>query len=85
MNQRVPVDYEHTSEVLPENVAQEGVPAVAWIVDLDDRGPEGLWACFEWVDAKAVQYVRERRYLYVSPAVVFNAIDKASGQRIGRG
>lgn len=82
-NRRVPVDYEHTSEVLPENVAQEGVPAVAWIVDLDDRGPEGLWACFEWVDAKAVQYVRERRYLYVSPAVVFNAIDKASGQRIG--
>lgn len=83
VNQRVPVDYEHTSEVLPENVAQEGVPAVAWIVDLDDRGAEGLWACFEWVDAKAVQYVRERRYLYVSPAVVFNAIDKASGQRIG--
>ena len=82
-NRRVPVDYEHTSEVLPENVAQEGVPAVAWIVDLEDRGAEGLWACFEWVDAKAVQYVRERRYLYVSPAVVFDAIDKASGQHIG--
>ena len=82
-NQRVPVDYEHTSEVLPENVAQEGVPAVAWIVDLDDRGADGLWALFEWVDAKAVQYVRDRRYLYVSPAVVFDARDKATGARIG--
>ena len=82
-NQRVPVDYEHTSEVLPENVAQEGVPAVAWIVDLEHRGANGLWALFEWVDAKAVQYVRDRRYLYVSPAVVFDAIDKATGQRIG--
>lgn len=83
VNQRVPVDYEHTSEVLPENVAQEGVPAVAWVVDLEHRGANGLWALFEWVDAKAVQYVRDRRYLYVSPAVVFDALDKVTNQRIG--
>lgn len=82
-NRRVPVDYEHTSEVLPENVAQEGVPAVAWIVDIDDRGDAGLWAAFEWVDPRAVEYVRTRRYLYVSPAVIFDATDKVTGQKIG--
>jgi phage I-like protein len=82
-NGRVPVDYEHTSEMLPENVAQEGVPAVAWIVALEDRGTAGLWAAFEWVDQQAVEYVRARRYLYVSPAVNFDAIDRASGAEVG--
>ena len=82
-NGRVPVDYEHTSEVLPENVAQEGVPAVAWIVALEDRGDRGLWAAFEWCDAQAVEYVRARRYLYVSPAVQFTAIDRETGAEIG--
>lgn len=82
-NQRVPVDYEHTSETLPQGTATDGVPAVAWIVDLDDRGEAGLWAAFEWVDSRAVEHVRAKRYLYVSPAVRFNARDKQSGQRIG--
>ena len=82
-NGRVPVDYEHTSEMLPENAAQEGVPAVAWITALNDRGADGLWAAFEWVDPQAVEYVRTRRYLYVSPAVQFTAIDRASGAEIG--
>lgn len=82
-NGRVPVDYEHTSEVLPENAAQEGVPAVAWVVALDDRGPEGLWGAFEWVDAQAVEYVRAKRYLYLSPAVRFDATHRESGESIG--
>lgn len=82
-NRRAPVDYEHLSEVLPENAAQEGVPAVAWIVALEDRGVDGLWAAFEWVDPQAVEYVRSKRYLYVSPAVSFSATDKVSGADIG--
>lgn len=82
-NRRAPVDYEHLSEVLPENAAQEGVPAVAWVVALEDRGAEGLWAAFEWVDPQAVEYVRSKRYLYVSPAVSFSATDKVSGADIG--
>ena len=82
-NRRVPVDYEHTSELLPANTAQQGVPAVAWITAVEDRGEAGLWAAFEWVDAQAVEYVRARRYLYVSPAVNFDAIDKVTGGRIG--
>lgn len=83
LNGRVPVDYEHTSEVLPDNAAQEGVPAVAWVVALDDRGPEGLWAAFEWVDPQAVEYVRAKRYLFLSPAVHFDATHRESGEKIG--
>jgi len=81
-NKRVPVDYEHLSEVLPENAAQEGVPAVAWIVALEARGTE-LWGAFEWVDAQAVGYVRAKKYLYLSPSVVFGATDRVTGDEIG--
>ncbi len=58
---RVPVDYEHTSEALPENAAQEGVPAVAWIVAVEDRDGD-VWGCFEWVSPRAVEYVRAGQY-----------------------
>lgn len=81
-NKRIPVDYEHLSEVLPENAAQEGVPAVAWIVALEARGTQ-LWGAFEWVDAQAVGYVRDRKYLYLSPSVVFDATDRVTGDEIG--
>lgn len=81
-NKRIPVDYEHLSEVLPENAAQEGVPAVAWIVALEARGTE-LWGAFEWVDAQAVGYVRDKKYLYLSPSVVFGATDRVTGDEIG--
>jgi hypothetical protein len=81
-NRRIPVDYEHLSEVLPKNAAQEGVPAVAWIVALEARGDE-LWAAFEWVDAQAVEYVRAKKYLYLSPSAIFDAVDRVTGQRCG--
>lgn len=79
---RVPVDYEHTSEALPENAAQEGVPAVAWIVAVEDRDGD-VWGCFEWVSPRAVEYVRAGQYRYVSPAVNFAARDKVTGQPCG--
>ena len=82
-NQHVQVDFEHASELHPENVATEGVPALAWVVDLDDRGADGLWGLFEWVDPRAVEYVRANQYRYVSPAVQFGATDKVSGRPIG--
>jgi phage I-like protein len=82
-NQHVQVDFEHASELHPENVATEGVPALAWVVDLDDRGDAGLWGLFEWVDPRAVEYVRANQYRYVSPAVQFGAIDKVTGKPIG--
>lgn len=82
-NRRVPVDYEHTSEAMPDSVAQHGVPALAWITDLDDRGDGTLWATFEWVDPAAVEHVRAKRYLYLSPAIQFGARDKETGAPIG--
>jgi phage I-like protein/2'-5' RNA ligase len=82
-NRRVPLDYEHTSEVMPDSVAQHGVPALAWITDLDDRGDGTMWATFEWVDPVAVEHVRAKRYLYLSPAIQFGARDKETGRPIG--
>lgn len=81
-NGRVPVDYEHLSELVPDGAALTGVPAVAWITALEDRGGD-LWAAFEWVDARAVEMVRARQYLFVSPAVNFSARDKVTGEPCG--
>lgn len=82
-NRAVPVDYEHASERHPENVGQKGVPALAWIIDIEDRGEDGLWAHFDWKDPEAVEHVRAERYRYLSPAVNFQARDKETGRAIG--
>lgn len=82
-NRRVQVDFEHASEMHPENVATEGVPALAWVVDIEERADGTLWGLFEWVAAKAVEYVRSGMYRYLSPAVQFAARDKVSGEPIG--
>ena len=83
MNRMVPVDYEHLSERVPESAARDGVPAPAWIVGLENRGADGLWADFEWVDDKAVEYVRSGKYRFVSPAIVFGAKHRETGKPIG--
>jgi hypothetical protein len=83
-NGEVPLDYEHTSERLPENVAVVGVPAPGWITKVEIRnGGRELWALFKWVDADAVRYVREARYKYVSPAINFKSRDKVTGRPAG--
>ncbi len=82
-NRCVALDYEHTSETLPDSVAQHGVPALAWITDLEDRGDGTLWGTFEWVDPVAVEHVRAKRYRYLSPAIQFGAVDKETGKPIG--
>ena len=82
-NRCVALDYEHTSETLPDSVAQHGVPALAWITDLEDRGDGTLWGTFEWVDPAAVEHVRAKRYRYLSPAIQFGAVDKETGKPIG--
>lgn len=82
-NGEVPVDFEHTSETLPPGTALHGIPAPAWIVDLDDRGKAGLWGLFDWKDPAAVEHVRAGRIKYVSPAVNFSSVHKVTGQDIG--
>ena len=83
-NREIPLDYEHSSERLPDNVATHGVPAPGWVTRLEVRnGGSELWALFKWVSADAVRYVRTGQYRYVSPAVNFRARDKASGKPAG--
>lgn len=82
-NREVPLDYEHTSERLPESAAVSGVPAPGWVTRVEVRNGSELWALFKWVSADAVRYVRTGQYKYVSPAVNFHARDKASGKPVG--
>ena len=83
-NKRVPIDYEHASEMpTAPGVMQNGAPAVGWVVHLESRGEAGLYANVDWVDPQAVERIRMGQYAYCSPAVVFGAIDPASGEAIG--
>lgn len=82
-NRMVPVDYEHATEALGDSVFQDGAPAVGWIVDLDNRGADGLWGKVEWIDPTAVDHVRQGRYRYFSPAVSFNAVSRETGKGQG--
>lgn len=82
-NRRVPVDYEHATEMVDDSVFQHGAPAVGWIVELDNRGAAGLYGKVEWVDAKALDYIRSGQYRFFSPAVAFNAIDPVTGKSQG--
>jgi len=82
-NRRVPVDYEHATEIVDGSVMQRGAPAVGWIVELQSRGAEGLWGRVEWVSPEAVSQVRSGQYRYFSPAVVFEATHPETGEDIG--
>lgn len=83
-NKRIPIDFEHASEAeaTAGSIPVDGAPAQGWIVDLDNRGPGGLWALVEWGD-KAREYIRSGAYRYISPAVRFNSKDRVTGQTVG--
>jgi hypothetical protein len=83
-NGEIPLDYEHTSERLPENAALVGVPAPGWVTKVEVRnGGRELWALFKWASADAVRYVRDGQYKYVSPAINFKSRDKVTGKPAG--
>lgn len=83
-NRAVPIDFEHASEAdaTSGSVPVLGAPAVGWIVDLDNRGEAGLWACVEW-GARAAEYIKSGAYRYISPAVRFASRDRVTGKTIG--
>jgi len=83
-NQKIPIDFEHASEQDPTagTIPTEGAPAQAWIHDLDDRGPAGLWGLVEFLEP-ARTYVKTGKYKYFSPAIRFGAKDRVTGQPIG--
>lgn len=81
-NRHVPVDFEHATELATPSVMQGGAPATGWICELDNRGQGGLWGFVQWLEP-GLTYIREGRYKYFSPAVIFDAIDPVSGADIG--
>lgn len=62
------VDYEHASE----HRAPHGLdaPAAGWIDRLEVRGAGSIWGHVEWT-AKALQYIAEKAYRFISPVFTF--------------
>lgn len=83
-NRRIPIDFEHVSEMDPREgtVPEKGAPAQGWMIDLDNRGEAGLWALADWKEP-ARSYIREGKYMFFSPTIRFNARDPQSGTRRG--
>lgn len=81
-NRHLPVDFEHGSEKENADLYVHGAPATGFIVDLDNRGQDGLWGLVEWLEP-GLGYVRAGRYRYFSPAITFDAHDPESGEQIG--
>jgi phage I-like protein len=83
-NRRIPFDFEHASEMDPREgtIPTAGAPAQGWAIDLDNRGELGLFALVEWKEP-ARTYIREGKYLFVSPTIRFNPTEPKSGQRKG--
>jgi hypothetical protein len=82
-NKRVPVDFEHASELRGSDgtIPVLGAPAQGWITAVDQRA-DGLWGLIEWNDL-AKQYIEGKNYRYLSPAIRFGCKDAHSGQNIG--
>jgi phage I-like protein len=62
------VDYEH------QTLRGAEAPAAGWIKRLINKGKGGLWAAVEWTP-RAVEYLKNREYRYLSPVFVKRARD----------
>lgn len=83
-NRRVPLDFEHASEMDASSgdIPTRGAPAQGWITQLAVRDDGNLWAFTEFGDL-ASEYIRKGQYRYISPAIVFGARDPVTGEKIG--
>lgn len=59
------IDYEHQT-----HLSEGEAPAAGWVKDLE-AGREGIWGRVDWTD-KAQNYLAEREYRYLSPAILVN-------------
>ena len=80
----IPWDFEHASEQDPTSgsIPVNGSPAQGWVHDLVNRGAAGLWALVEWGD-QAKEYIKSGKYLFCSPAIVFQSKDRRTGAPVG--
>lgn len=63
------IDYEH--QTLYGNEA----PAAGWIIQLVNKGKDGLWAIIEWTK-RAQQYFENKEYRYLSPVLLASKKNK---------
>ena len=80
---RVPVDFEHASELPPNSgtIPVVGAPAQGWVHALKTDG-SNLYALVEWGDL-ARQYIEQGKYRGVSPAIRWKCKDRENGSLIG--
>lgn len=67
-NKPMVVDYEHASE----HRAPQGLdaPAAGWVDRLEVRGMGSIWGHVVWTE-KAMQYIADKAYRFISPAFTF--------------
>lgn len=64
----VVIDYEH------QTLDGGQAPAAGWVKELQDRGPNGLWARVDWTE-RAREYLANKEYRYLSPVVLVRRAD----------
>lgn len=79
----VQLDFNHRSTAGRDHPSIEDGAAAGWVVGLEDRGEQGLWANVEWTD-RGLKAVRSREYRYLSPEFSLKQFDKATGQVVDR-
>lgn len=62
------LDYEHQTLIGSE------APAAGWIKSIINKGSEGIWAVVQWTP-RAIAYLRNREYRYISPVFLKRASD----------
>jgi phage I-like protein len=62
------LDYEH------QTLTGSEAPAAGWIRKLINKGSEGIWAVVQWTP-RAIEYLRNREYRYISPVFLKSASD----------
>lgn len=80
---RIPIDFEHASELPPNSgsIPVVGAPAQGWVHALKTDG-SNLYALVEWGDL-ARQYIEQGKYRGVSPAIRWKCKDRESAVPIG--
>jgi len=77
----LPIDYHHGS-VLAAQGRLSRAPAAGWITDMELRaGGTELWARVLWT-AEAAEDISARRFRYLSPAFLFGAPDRLTGEPV---
>jgi hypothetical protein len=82
-NKKIPVDFEHASELKGSDgaIPMLGAPAQGWVSELQKRGHQ-LWGKVEWGQL-AQDYIKEGKYKFISPAIRFGTKDTHTGAPTG--